>query len=265
MPSVAALRTAAFAAPTPPTANAHALRLTPTRLSPPSSAAPPQPLPAARATEVGPAPSVPTTDAPPISPPGVADAAGLLLDYLNPALTIFQVLARHAVKFDQLDAWIQQPETQRKIERFRAAESRRAEHILAAAQPAAIRALVRALDATSKETSRRAATTLLRISARATDPSAGRCSTGVTPTRAAAPRAAESPSNSNQLRRPAEAPAPEHATTQSQIPNPKSQIPAPASDRNTRSHETRRGPGRVAGADRLSVGDGRGGPQPPGV
>jgi len=145
MTSIAALRTAAFAAPPPPAPTAPPLRLTPTPPSPPSSASPPRPLPAPRATIVSPAPSVPTTDAPPVSPPGVADAAGLLLDYLNPALTIFQVLARHAVKFDQLDAWIQQPDTQRTIERFRAAESTRAEHILAAAQPAAVRTLVRAL------------------------------------------------------------------------------------------------------------------------
>ncbi len=188
MPAAATLRARSGAdrAPTttPPT-HAPSLRL----------AEPPSPT----LTVSPPHPHTPTP-----TPAPHPDTAAVLLDYLNPDLTLVKVAVKHKLRFEQITELIESPKAQAMLARLQQAEQRRAEMIVAHSQPAAVQALVRALSAKSPETARRAASALLRMNARATDPSSGRCPRPPRP--ATAPRAAAS-----------------------HIPHPTSDIPHPAS------------------------------------
>lgn len=93
------------------------------------------------------------------------DTAVVLLDYLNPELTIVKVAVKHKLSFEQLTELIESPKARRMLARLQEAEQRRAEIIIAHSQPAAVQALVRALSAKSPETARKAASALLRMHA----------------------------------------------------------------------------------------------------
>jgi len=154
----------------------------------------------------------------PHSPP-VPDTTAVVLDYLKPELSLLQVAVKHNLKLDALVTLIESPTAQRTLQRLRDAEARRAQILIAHAQPAAVQALIRALSAKSPETARRAASALLRMHTRATDPTARWC-----PPRATDPSAGRC-SPSPQARATSLKPEPLHkpAENSARVPQPGTQ------------------------------------------
>jgi len=189
--------------------------------SPTLTVSPPHPHTPTRQSLQHPTPDLPHPTSP-VPPPAAApapDTTAVVLDYLKPELSLLQVAVKHNLKLDALVTLIESPTAQRTLQRLHDAEARRAQILIAHAQPAAVQALIRALSAKSPETARRAASALLRMHTRATDPTARWC-----PPRATDPSAGRC-SPSPQARATSLKPEPLHkpAENSARVPQPGTQ------------------------------------------
>ena len=132
-------------------------------MSPPQS----QPASPFRLAPSRPTASLPVASTPksPNPPPATTPDpnAGLLGDYLNPALTFDELCGRHKLSPAALADWLNTPAIRARLALIEAARAERARQLLAVAQSEAVAILVRAMSSQSIESARRAATTLLRL------------------------------------------------------------------------------------------------------
>lgn len=169
----------------------------------PATQSPPraQSRPAAPALTISaPQPAPPAPGSPPSAP---LDDDKLLAHYLDPSLTLPDLADIHRTSVRAIIAWLRQPHIAEFLRDYAQACNDRTRHLAATAGVAAVNTTIRCLNASNPETTRRAASTLLRQAKPA--PATPRTPTTAPPPTPSAPAPAHAPDQA-----PAATPCPAH-------------------------------------------------------